>query len=298
MTTNLTARNAEQRRNRVDVSEITFGVEIECFVPHGSIQAGGYHSGRAIPGFPAGWNAQSDGSLSTRRRGYQAVEIVSGILSGADGVRQIVEVVGKLNDMNAKVNATCGLHIHVGFNRDRKQIVRLAHLVANFEKAIFASTGSTTREHATYTGTIRHIDTSVPNWNAPLETLAGRITNRYQSVNFQNLFGGRQQTVEFRAFQGTLNIQKIVGYVRMCVGLVERALTVSRRTTWTARTPVPTSPIARKGEGATCLTRLFYQLGWTKGRTSHTFGDLTGDDLPTIKDSKRMLMKMARKYDS
>ena len=50
-------------------SEMTFGVEIECYVPYESLTragwaVGAYHAGRPVPGH-AGWKAEADGSLNT-----------------------------------------------------------------------------------------------------------------------------------------------------------------------------------------------------------------------------------------
>ena len=66
---------------------------------------------------------------------------------------------------------------------------------------------------------------------------------------------------------------------------------------WVAKTPVETSPIHRSGEGQTALTRLFYGLGWTKGREDHTYGDIQPEELPSIEATKKELMRLARKYD-
>ena len=45
------------------------------------------------------------------------------------------------------------------------------------------------------------------------------------------------------------------------------------------------------------MTRLFYGLGWTKGRESHTFGDVAAEGVPCIEENKKELMRLARKYD-
>jgi hypothetical protein len=66
---------------------------------------------------------------------------------------------------------------------------------------------------------------------------------------------------------------------------------------WVAKNPVETSPIHRAGDGQTALTRLFYALGWTKGREDHTFGDIQTEELPTIDETKKQLMRLAKKYD-
>ena len=70
-------------------ADATFGIEIECLLPRGSVRVGGYHAGIELGGrFPAGWNAQRDGSLRTTLRGYEGVEIVSPVLRGRDGLEQ------------------------------------------------------------------------------------------------------------------------------------------------------------------------------------------------------------------
>lgn len=86
----------------MDINEMTFGIEIECVLPLAAITAnniavGGRHRGVQIPGFPAGWNAQHDGSINTQGGGV-GVEVVSGVLKGAEGVRQVVEAVKKLQE--------------------------------------------------------------------------------------------------------------------------------------------------------------------------------------------------------
>jgi hypothetical protein len=91
----------------VNVNELTFGVEIECYVPvelvrSGRISIGGYHHGTQVAELPAGWNAQHDGSLGNAR-GKAGVEIVSPVLAGADGLRQIQQVCKWLKDNGARV---------------------------------------------------------------------------------------------------------------------------------------------------------------------------------------------------
>jgi hypothetical protein len=120
---------------------------------------------------------------------------------------------------------------------------------------------------------------------------------RYHVLNLTNLLGCGKPTVEFRVFAGTTNAVKAIGYVRLCLGIVEKALAMTKLPKWVAKTPVESSPIHRNGDGQTALTRLFYGLGWTKGRESHTYGDIQAEELPTIEATKKELMRLARKYD-
>jgi hypothetical protein len=225
-----------------------------------------------------------------------AAEIVSPVLKGADGLRQLKAVCDWLNAVGAKVNRSTGFHVHVGFDRrDKAGLRRLVSLVANFEKALYASTGTHSREQGDY---CRPVQTDQSYQQAFKDAVAeAGYLERYHVLNLTNLLGRGKPTVEFRVFAGTTNATKALGYVRLCLGIVEKALAMKKLPKWTAKTPVETSPIHRAGEGQTALTRLFYSLGWTKGREDHTFGDIPAEEVPTIEASKKELMRLARKYD-
>ena len=267
-------------------AELTFGIEIECTIPHANApQVGGYHAGRQIEGLPIGWNAQRDGSIRAGR-GYVGVEVVSPILKGADGIQQIKLVCEWLKRIGAKVNRSTGFHIHVGFDREnRDQLARLVTVVANFEKAIYASTGTKSREQGHF---CRSVQASQVHRDGQLDNVC-----RYHVLNVVT----GKPTVEFRAFAGTLCFAKIVTHVRTCLGLVEKTLKVKRLPKWTAKVPVETSPIHRGGEGLTALTRMFYWLGWTKGREQYTFG-MESNEGPSIQACKKTLVRLAKKYDA
>lgn len=273
----------------MNANEITFGIEIETHIPAGALPVGSYYSGAPVHGLPEGWVAKQDGSIQAPA-GRQGCEFVSPVLKGDDGIRQILAVVAKLNEIGAKVNASTGLHVHVGWSGDSHALARLVTLVANFEKAIFASTGTKNRERGRWCASVQQ------HGDAVRASTASSI-NRYHVLNLNNLYSGRRATVEFRAFAGTLNVVKILGYVSLCLGLVERALSAKKATNFTAKKPVASSPIARDGEGQTELNRLFYQLGWTKGRTDRVYGLVLSEGAPSAKEIKAELMRLAKKYD-
>jgi hypothetical protein len=282
----------------INVNDLTFGVELEVTLPVGTCPVGGYHSGVQVPQLPAGWKAERDSSIQAGA-GYTATEIVSPILKGADGLRQIKIVCDWLNSVHAKVNKSTGFHVHVGFDRTNPQALhRLVSLVANFEKALFASTGTHSRERGRFCQPIHNDEDYQGAFRFTRVALPQRIHNRYHVLNLTNLVSHGKPTVEFRVFAGTTNAVKAIGYVRLCLGIVEKALAMKKLPKWIAKTPVETSPIHRKGgEGQTALTRLFYGLGWTKGREEHTYGDIQSEGLPAIEETKKELMRLARKYD-
>lgn len=272
----------------MNANEMTFGIEIECYLPREAIEGmeiGAYHRGVQVQGLPAGWNAQHDGSLLLNcPQGYTGVEIVSPVLKGLDGIEQIRTVCQWLNARGAKVNKSTGLHVHVGIERSPENMKRVVTAAANFEKAIYASTGTKSREQGHYCQPIHNSQRHISGQYAR--------TARYHVLNVMT----NKPTVEFRAFAGTTNFTKIVVYVRLSIGIVERALEVKKLPQWTAKQPVESSPIARGGEGLTALNRLFYWLGWTAGRVNKVYGAVGAEVLP-VKEQKAELVRLAKKYD-
>lgn len=270
----------------MDANDITFGVEIETTIPHGRLEVGPHGHGYDIPELP-GWKADSDPSIRATR-GTRACEFVSPVFRGSEGLKQCLADLAKIRLMGAKVNKSCGLHIHVGIDKtDAELVARLTTLVANFEKAIYASTGTKARETGRWCNGLQRYG------RVDAAQSANRC-NRYHVANFAS----RNPTVEFRAFAATLNSVKLAGSVMLCVGIVERALRARKTTNWTAKTPKESSPIHRSGEGQTAVTRLFYQLGWTKGRQPHVHGELKGDGIPALKRCKKEITRLAKKYDT
>lgn len=223
------------------VRDLTFGIEIETHIPRGAVPVGAYHVGAQVPGLPQGWKAMRDGSIDAPA-GREGCEFVSPVLRGEAGIAQVVEVVAKLNAIGAKVNASTGFHVHVGWGGDEAALARLVTLVANFETAIYASTGTKTRERGRWCQGIQFYGNAASAANHSK-------ADRYHVLNLKNLAVGGKRTVEFGAFAGTLNIVKILGHIQLCLGLVERTLNAKRTTNFVAKKPVESSPIYRSGEG-------------------------------------------------
>lgn len=286
----------------LDINEMTFGCEFELTIPAGTIQVGGYHNGRSIPGFPPGWNAQSDGSIAVSIPGHVGAEIVSPILRGADGLQQIKDVLARLNAMGARVNRSCGFHVHVGFpTQVVDKLGNLVYLVSNLEKAFYASTGTKNRERNQYCRSVKCHSVRNLNWDAVERTRNARNMgsrshfDRFHVLNLNNIQAGTRKAVEFRVFAGTLNLSKVVGHIRMCLAIVQKATDSRRRVTWDAAQSAGAT-VTGKAE----LHRFFYRMGWHAGGTTNgrVYGELLADGIPGIEDSKTILNKMASKYDA
>jgi hypothetical protein len=144
----------------MNANDLTFGIEIETHIPRGAFHVGAYHIGAQVPGLPQGWKAMRDGSIAAPA-GREGCEFVSPVLKGEAGIAQVIEVVARLNAMGAKVNASTGFHVHVGWGGDEAALARLVTLVANFETAIYASTGTKSREQGRWCRGIQYYGNAV-----------------------------------------------------------------------------------------------------------------------------------------
>jgi hypothetical protein len=217
----------------MNASEMTFGIEIECFLPSSvirreGIRIGGYHHGIQIPGLPAGWTAEGDCSLRTNKRGYVAVEICSPVLRGAEGIQQLRDVIAKLKEWNFHTNPTCGQHIHVGAGLDRNPVAlrNLICLAARFERALLGLTGTKSRAHNHYAEPMSEAYARVQ--NATTLDDFRPVANKYRSLNISPLWQSKR-TVEFRVFQGTTNVVKMITNIQVCLGLIENAYAIRRK---------------------------------------------------------------------
>ncbi len=122
--------------------------------------------------------------------------------------------------------------------------------------------------------------------------------NRYHILNITNLARNTRPTVEFRAFSGSLNATKIVGWIQLCLGIVERAINCKRLPVWNPK-PV-TGGWAKKGEGQSELERLFGFIAWGNGYRKLKGGKQYGwvSDAISQDDIKKEFRRLAKKYDS
>ncbi|TWU40180.1 putative amidoligase enzyme [Novipirellula aureliae] len=280
-------------------NNIAFGIEFETTLPsNDTTPIGGYHNGTQVPWLPTGWKAERDSSIRTLAPNRKGCEFVSPKLRGYQGLRQVEDALDKINEHGARVNYSCGVHVTIEFNGDAAALSRLISLVGNHERAIYASTGTKRRERTNWAKTVKA-------YGNKDEAKRRCESDRYHLLNLTHLARGRNR-IEFRAFAGTTNKAKALGYIQMCIGLVELALNTKRCSGWDyAKKPGTKSCWDRPGagEGETELNRLFYRLGWTKGwykgeLRNKRFGELSAaDQTCDWKATKRKLLEMARKYD-
>jgi len=245
----------------------TFGVEIECFnlspdilawkMNENKLKVGGYEISESVCSMLhlrnrdnySAWDIGDDGSI----RGRDSVEIRSPILRGESGLKEIEKVCAILNDIGAKVNNSCGLHVHVGIKNSKRkfsvdQIIKLMEVYEDNSKNTDRWLRRARRTgHSTYarsvkdllqtvkkktrtsmqtqydpmTGQYRYATSEVP--VSPPKNLneLARMGEHFHRVNFSAY--QEHGTVEFRQHHGTLNAREITNWIRFLLNHVENS---------------------------------------------------------------------------
>jgi len=170
-------------------------------------------------------------------------------------------------------------------------LARLVTIVAHLEKGLYAITGTKRRERGMYCGGVRK-------YGNPKDAKDHVDRQRYHALNLTNLARGTKDTVEFRIFSGSLNATKILGWIQVCLGLVERALCGKRQPTWNPK--APTGGWKKAGPGQSETERLMGYLAWGAGYARLHGGRQFGWISQTISQDqvKAEFRRLAKKYDA
>lgn len=264
-----------------DLPSIRFGVEIEC-IGLGATRAVAALTEAGLDAYDAGythetsrrWKIVSDSSL----HGPRPCEVVSPILQGAEGLRDLLTVLNTLRRKGARVNSSCGIHVHIdaaGFQPE--ELVNILRRYSAFEETI-TSFMPRSRRNNYYSRSIRGyyrldgVDT--------LESFRrlARRSDRYLNVNLQAYL--RHGTLEFRQHGGSLSAEKVGNWVRFLLHFVEASKAQAPEVPAPAPTPAPQPQSAsrrgpRSGEQASALKTILNRLLISRGLSN----PLTDEDL-------------------
>ena len=153
------------------------------------------------------WKLVTDSSIN----GNDTFELVSPILVGEAGLRELEKVCWVLDLCDMKVNGSCGLHVHIdaaGFSMAtwRNLALSYKHLEPVIDRFMPAS-----RRDNYYCKGLGHVSDEMIRSARTVDELKGRIGNRYHKVNLEAY--SRHKTVEFRQHSGTTNFTKMRNWV-------------------------------------------------------------------------------------
>lgn len=217
-----------RRLQTFNFDTVEFGVEIEAFglkrneiiteLTAAGIEVRGEdynHSTRTW------WKIVSDSSI----HGEDAFELVSPVLKGTTGLQNLRTTLLIISGLEAKVNKTCGLHIHINAREFTSQTwINLFKNYQTIESLIDTWMAPSRREnHNTYCKTLRGIDLediSKQSVERTTREISNRFfSDRYFKVNIQSFW--RHGSVEFRQHAGTTNHKKVTNWILFLARLVE-----------------------------------------------------------------------------
>ena len=201
--------------------KFTFGVEIECLVASSVMRECATRN--AMPFQYEGYNHTdnnhyykfvSDSSI----RGENPIECVSPVLTGKAGMKSLENCCKALNEANAQVNVSTGLHVHIGAqNLSDEAYVNVFKNYQKLESVIDTFMARSRRENnSQWCRSLQGKDFSLcTSKNDVYDVMSG---NRYYKVNACSY--SRHRTIDFRQHQGSTDFEKISNWVNFCAKLV------------------------------------------------------------------------------
>lgn len=254
----------------IDMKDQNFGMEVEMtgltrekaaktlvsFFGTSARYAGNGYDSWAVDD-PSGktWKLMRDGSIRPEARGRSPdydqykVEMVTPVLQYNE-LPRLQECIRQLRHAGAKVNNSCGIHIHVDAARHNQQSLKnLMSIMYSKEDILFKALQVDERRARDYCQKVREpmlqkarkLSCSETTNLTRLEQIwyEGNVQNyehynwtRYYALNLHSVF--YRGTVEFRCFNSTLHAGKAAAYVNLCLAMSAQAINqrcaVMRRT--------------------------------------------------------------------
>lgn len=168
------------------------------------------------------WKFTTDSSIS----GSNGREMVSPVLSGNEGLRSLRSACKALRLSAAKVNRSCGVHVHLDVNdftvENMRALVKNWFLLeTQFDKMMPVSRRADNNTYCKSLSSLftkrqlfAHIDACTT-----INEIVNLFETRYVKLNLKSYL--RYGTVEFRHHSGTTMFSKIKNWVLICARLVE-----------------------------------------------------------------------------
>ncbi len=191
------------------------------------------------------WKVVSDASIRCQARGERtasrlySVEVVSPICRYED-METVQELVRQLRHGGARVNDSCGIHIHVDASRHNPQTLRnIVNIMASKEDLLYKTLKvNIDREYYCQKADLRFLDDVNLKHPKTMEELERLWYNgdsrrnrhydqtRYHALNLHSVFS--KGTIEFRMFNSTLHAGEVKSYIQLCLAISHQALTQQR----------------------------------------------------------------------
>lgn len=187
------------------------------------------------------WKLVSDASIRRRNGnnrqagGEYSVEFVSPICRYED-IETVQELVRKLRAGGARVNDSCGIHVHVDASAHTAKTLRnIVNIMASKEDLLYKALNvQVGREHYCQKADTRFLDEMNHKRPTTLQQVESMWYNgygnrhihyddsRYHALNLHSVFS--HGTIEFRLFNSTLHAGEVKSYIQLCLAISHQAL--------------------------------------------------------------------------
>ena len=161
------------------------------------------------------WKLVTDSSLS----GNNTFELVSPILHGEQGLEELEKVCWVLDLCNAKVNDTCGLHVHM--DAAEFDLTTWKNLILTYKRleGVIDNFMPHSRRNNRYCKALTAItENSIKHARNIGDLRAAFFHNRYHKVNLEAYT--RHRTVEFRQHGGSTNFTKMSAWIHFLAKMI------------------------------------------------------------------------------
>ena len=187
------------------------------------------------------WTVERDGSVTD-----PSAEVVSPVCRWED-IEMVQAVIRAIRTAGAKVDGTCGIHVHVGLGAHTPKTLRnLVNIVNAKEDLLTQALGITPGRRSrwcqpvdpTFLQTLNRkkpktmdafaaIWYGTPNWQS--RAASHYDNSRYHLLNLHATFSTERpaRTIEFRAFNASLHAGEIKSYIQLCMAISHQALTAN-----------------------------------------------------------------------
>lgn len=161
------------------------------------------------------WKLVTDSSLS----GNDTFELVSPILHGEQGIEELEKVCWVLDLCNAKVNDSCGIHVHIDAAEfDLQTWKNLIITYKRLEKVIDNFMPQSRRDNRYCQALTTISETTINRASNIGELRAAFDYDRYHKINLEAYV--RHRTVEFRQHGGSINFTKMSAWIHFLAKMI------------------------------------------------------------------------------
>lgn len=234
----------------------TFGIELEMFANRAKMaqvvaqhfnstviyDGGAYSAYHIVDRLGRVWKLMTDSSIRDMSNNITVkemqCELVSPVLNYND-IEDYQELIRKLRKAGAKVNGSCGCHIHVGAQRHTGQTLKNLLNIFYSKNDILYRALDVKSQRAGYCKELNDtlldrvndikkptVKDIIDTWYLTLSTRSRHIhydNSRYHGLNLHSY--ERIGTVEFRMFNATLHAGELKSYIQLVLAINNQALT-------------------------------------------------------------------------